>query len=74
MNSATNRKGEIFLIDEECNVNGYHPKMDGRILIITGFKQIDNCESGVMVSLKDKETQNPVKRSLDTNWLIKIKN
>lgn len=70
---AKNRRGELFEMNEEVHVNGYHPKMDGRVFVIIWMGKMDNCESGVMIGLKDKETGNLVKKSLDTNWLIKIK-
>lgn len=71
---AKNRKGEVFVLEEEVFVNGYHSKMDNRVFVVIWMGKMDNCESGVMIGLKDKETGNLVKKSLDTNWLIKIKN
>lgn len=72
---AKNRTGEAFLLDEEVNVKqGYNSKLDGRSLIIKGIFIMEECESGRMIFMHDKETGKPLKMILDTNWLTKIKN
>lgn len=72
---AKNRIGEAFLLDEEVNVKqGYNSKLDGRPLIIKGIFIMEECESGRMIFMHDKESGKPLKMILDTNWLTKIKN
>ncbi len=68
-----NRKGEIFFPNEEVHIDDFNPKTNGRIFIITGIYILEECESGRMVTLKDKETDRPLKTELDINWLLKIK-
>lgn len=68
------RSGTTFFPDEEVYIkHGYHSGCDGRIFIITGIFIFEECESGRMVTLKDKETGKRFKSELDINWLIKIK-
>jgi hypothetical protein len=69
------RYGNTFFPQEEVHIKpGYHSGCDGRIFIITGIFIFEECESGRMVTLKDKETDKPFKSELDINWLTKIKN
>lgn len=71
---AKDRTGQAFLLDEEVLINHYHQKTEGRIFIIKGIYIMEECESGRMIYLVDKETNKNLKSVLDTNWLIKIKN
>jgi hypothetical protein len=69
---AKNRDGFAYLLGDEVFVSGRHPKLDGRPLVIIGIFIFEECESGRMIWMKDKETNNPLKIILDTNWLNKI--
>jgi len=69
---AKNRRGITFSIQEEVNIQDFHPKTNMRIFTIAGIFIHEECESGRMIYLIDKETQKPLKTLLDTNWLIKI--
>lgn len=69
---AKNRDGVAYLLEEEVFVTGRHPKLDGRSLVIIGIFIFEECESGRMIWMKDKETEKPLKIILDTNWLNKI--
>lgn len=72
---AKNRHGEMFHEGEEVRIHsGYHPSLEGRVLIIIEMCDFEMCESGKMIQLKDKETNKLLKRKLDTNWILKIKN
>lgn len=69
------RFGNTFLVDEEVHMKpGFSSKMDGRIFVITGIFIFEECESGRIVTLNDKETGRPFKSEVDINWLRKIKN
>jgi hypothetical protein len=69
------RDGSTFFPNDEVYIKpGYHSACNGRIFIITGIFIFEECESGRLVTLKDKETGNPFKSELDINWLTKIKN
>jgi hypothetical protein len=68
------RDGTTFLLNEEVYVKpGFSAQLNGRIVIITGIFIFEECESGRMMTLKDKETGKPFKTELDINWLLKIK-
>lgn len=68
------RFGNTFLLDECVYMKpGYSEKMDGRVFVITGIFIFEECESGRMVTLKDKETGRPFKSEVDINWLQKGK-
>lgn len=70
---AKNRHGTAFLLDEEVFIKpGKHKMLDGRLMIITGIFIHEECESGRMIWMKDKETDKPLKFVLDTNWLDKV--
>ena len=69
-----NRKKETFVLDEEVFINKYHSKTENRIFIIKEIFIFEECESGRMAHLIDKETGNKLKSVLDINWLLKIKN
>lgn len=69
---AKNRYGEAFLLEEEVFVTGRHPKLDGRPLVIIGIFIFEECESGRMIWMKDKETNSPLKMILDVNWLKRV--
>lgn len=72
---AKDRDGNAFMMEEEVFIShGYHPKTNGRLFVIKGIYIMEECESGRMIYLIDKETGNNLKSVLDTNWLIKIKN
>lgn len=66
-----NRKGETFFPDEEVYLNNYHAKTYKRLFVIKGIFIMEECESGRMCLLIDKETGNKLKSVLDINWLIK---
>ena len=68
-----NRNNITFFPNEEVYINGYHPKTEGRIFIIKNIFIFEECESGRMCFLVDKETNKILKSVLDINWLIKIK-
>lgn len=68
---AKNRKGFAFVLDDEVSINGYHTVLDGRSLIIRGIFLFEECESGRMIFMHDKETGKPLKSIFDTNWLTK---
>ena len=70
---AKDRTGVAFLLDEEVNLRPLYAGTDGRRFVIKGIYIMEECESGRMIHLHDKETNKPFKRILDTNWLIKIK-
>lgn len=69
---AKDRNGYAFLLQQEVLLNKYHTKTNGRIFIIKGIYIFEECESGRMIYLVDKETGNPLKSMLDVNWLQKI--
>lgn len=71
---AKDRTGEAFLINEEVYLKSLYEKTQGRVFIIKGIYIMEECESGRMIHVHDKETGKPFKSVLDTNWLIKIKN
>lgn len=69
---AKNRKGIAFLLDEEVYLNKYHSKTDGKVFMIRGIFIHEECESGRLIHLVEKETGRPLKALLDVNWLLKI--
>lgn len=69
--NAQNRYGMSFSVDEIVTVNGYHPMLEGRKLVIKEIIEFESCESGRMITLEDMETGKPLKSQLDTNWLTK---
>lgn len=69
---AKNRKGEAFLLDQEVLLKNYHSKTDGRVFIIKGIYIFEECESGRLIFLIDKETNKHLKVMLDVNWLKSI--
>lgn len=71
---AKNRTGIAFLLDEEVHLGALYEKTQGRVFVIKGIYIMEECESGRMIHVHDKETGKPFKSVLDTNWLIKIKN
>lgn len=70
------RNGVTFFPEEEVFLRdgGNFKILRDRLLIIKGIYIFEECESGRMVWLKDKETDRPLKNIFDINWLIKIKN
>ncbi len=70
------RNGITFFPEEEVLLKdgGNFKKLVNRPVIIKGIYIFEECESGRMVWLKDKETDKPLKNIFDINWLIKIKN
>jgi hypothetical protein len=70
------RNGITFFPDEEVILKdgGNFKMLINRPLIIKGIYIFEECESGRMVWLEDKETKKPLKNIFDINWLIKIKN
>lgn len=69
-----NRIGQTFVLDEDVNINNYHPGMDNRVFSIKGIYIFEESESGRMVLLEDKETGRKTKAIFDINWLLKINN
>jgi hypothetical protein len=69
------RNGITFFPGEEVLLKdgGNFTKLINRPLIIKGIYIFEECESGRMVWLKDKETDKPLTHIFDINWLIKIK-
>lgn len=67
-----NRDGDAFLLDQEVLLNRYHSATTGRPFLIKGIFIMEECESGRMCYLVDKETQKPLKSLLDINWLKHI--
>lgn len=71
-----NRDGVTFFPDEEVLLKdgGNFKVLKERPLIIKGIYIFEECESGRMVLLRDKETNKKLTHIFDINWLIKIKN
>lgn len=70
---AKDRFGNTFLLEEEVYMKaGFSSKVDMRKMIITGIFIFEECESGRMITLKDKETNKPFRTEVDVNWLKKI--
>lgn len=70
------RNGVTFFPEEEILLKegGNFSKLFNRPLIIDGIYIHEECESGRMVLLRDKETNKKLTHIFDINWLIKIKN
>lgn len=64
-----NRTGEAFVLEQEVLISKYHSKTEGRTFVIKGIYIMEECESGRMVYLMDKETNKPLRTILDINWL-----
>lgn len=75
VNYGKNREAVTFYAEEEVLLHdgGNFKILKNRLLIIKGIYIFEECESGRMVWLKDKETNKPLKNIFDINWLIKIK-
>lgn len=71
---AKDRTGYAFLLNQDVYLKKYHSKTDGRIFVIKGIYIHEECESGRMIYLVDKETGNPLRSMLDVNWLQPIIN
>lgn len=71
---AKDRTGTAFLLDEEVYLGPLYSATQGRVFVIKGIYIMEECESGRMIHVHDKQTGKPLKSVLDTNWLIKIKN
>lgn len=69
---AKGRSGWIFALNEEVMIKEWHRKTEGRIFIVKGIYIFEECESGRLIFLVDRETQRPLKDALDTNWLLKL--
>lgn len=69
---AKGRRDWSFALEEEVMIKEWHKKVENRIFIIKGIYIFEECESGRMIFLVDKETQRPLKTMLDTNWLLKL--
>lgn len=70
---AKDRTGTAFLLEEEVFIKpGMYKAMDNRPVIIIGIFIHEECESGRMIWMKDKETDRPLKIIFDTNWLDKV--
>jgi hypothetical protein len=69
-------KGDTFFPEEEVLLKdgGNFTKLINRPLIIEGIYIFEECMSGRMVLLRDKETNKKLTHIFDINWLIKIKN
>lgn len=68
------RTGYAFILEQEVYVNKYHSMTNGRIFIVKGIFIHEECESGRMIYLVDKETGRPLNRMLDVNWLKSVTN
>lgn len=70
------RYGNTFFPEEEVLLRdgGNFKMLRDRLLIIDGIYIFEECESGRMVLLRDKETNKKLTHIFDVNWLIKIKN
>jgi hypothetical protein len=68
--------GETFFPEEEVLLKdgGNFTKLINRPLIIEGIYIFEECMSGRMTLLRDKETNKKLTHIFDLNWLIKIKN
>lgn len=66
------RNGKAYLLEDEVLIKKYHSKTEGRIFVVKGIFIHEECESGRMVYLVDKETGNPLRSILDVNWLESI--
>lgn len=64
-----NRSGFAFMQGVEVNIVNYHKLTEGRIFIVKSIFIYENCESGRVAYLVDKETEKPLKKFLDVNWL-----
>lgn len=71
---AKDRDGVAFLLEEEVYLKPLYSAAKDRVFVIKGIYIMEECESGRMIHVHDKETGKPFKSVLDTNWLIKIKN
>jgi hypothetical protein len=75
--TATNRKGEEFKVGDIVQMMDWpvlYPKMADRPLEIIEIEEDKYAsESGFQILVKDLETGNNFKRSLDTNWFQKVK-
>jgi hypothetical protein len=67
-----NRNGIAFILGEEVMIRNYHEKTDNRIFLLKAIFINEECESGRMCYLVDKETSKPLKSLLDINWLLKL--
>ena len=72
VNYAKDRTGFAFMLDDEVFIPTYHSKTESRVFVVKGIFIFEECESGRMIYLVDKETQRPLKSILDTNWLKKV--
>lgn len=70
VNYAKDRSGFAFMLENEVMIRNYHTKTDNRIFIIKGIYIHEECESGRLIFLVDKETGKHLKAMLDTNWLL----
>jgi len=70
---AKDRNGDAFLLEEEVYLRPLYSVCEGKIFVIKGIYILEECESGRMIHVHDKESGRPFKSVLDTNWLIKIK-
>jgi hypothetical protein len=73
---AINRNKDEFEQGEEVMMADspiLYREMMGEVLIIIEIVTWESCESGFMVQVKHKATENPFKNKLDTNWFKKIK-
>jgi NAD-dependent SIR2 family protein deacetylase len=70
-----NRHGYAFMQGMEVHVVNYHSATEGRIFVVKSiFIYEGGSESGRMVYLVDKETEKPMKKFLDINYLQIIPN
>lgn len=76
MARAINRRNEEFEVGDSAMMADtplLFPQINGQELLITEIEQESGCESGFMVQVVHKESSQPFKRKMDTNWFQKYK-
>ena len=70
---AKDRSGFAWMLNQEVKLKDmFSSKTNGRVFILKGIYIHEDCESGRLVFLVDKETGRPLKYMLDCNWLKSI--
>lgn len=76
MTKAINRRKDEFMIGDSvmmAETPVLFPQIQGHELVITEIEQEPGSESGFMLQVTHKESQQPFKRKMDTNWFQKFK-
>lgn len=74
---AINRRKEEFSVGDSAMMADsplLYPQIAGQELIITEIENCKDCESGFLLQITHKESDQPFKRKMDTNWFQKFKN